>query len=152
LAYRYRNGRDPVNGELNHELESRGFDGNDGLESHMARVFAGHQIGTTSPSGRIGCSDNGIHGGAGGRRADLAASGRVHNPKVVRGQDCGSDNPGAGWRTPNVVDFYPVAQPGIEAPLGWTLSVYPQNSLKNQVVSLDNQCSAQIVASWFAAA
>jgi uncharacterized protein len=25
-----------VNGELNHELESRGFDGNDGLESHMA--------------------------------------------------------------------------------------------------------------------
>jgi hypothetical protein len=51
-----------------------------------------------------------------------------------------------------VVDFYPVAQPGIEAPLGWTLSVYPQNSLKNQVVTLDNQCSAQIVASWFAAA
>ena len=24
------------NGELNHELESPGFDGNDGLESHMA--------------------------------------------------------------------------------------------------------------------
>jgi hypothetical protein len=27
-----------VNGELNHKLESRGFDGNDGLESHMASV------------------------------------------------------------------------------------------------------------------
>ena len=25
-----------VNGELNHELGSRGFDGNDGLESYMA--------------------------------------------------------------------------------------------------------------------
>lgn len=69
--------------------------------------------------------------------------------KSFAGKTCGADKPGPGWRTPNVVDFYPVAQPGIEAPLGWTLSVYSQNSLKSQVISLDNQCSAQIVASWF---
>ena len=35
------------------------------------------------------------------------------------------------WAMPNVVDFYPVARPGVEAPLGWTLSKYSQSPLNN---------------------
>jgi hypothetical protein len=50
---------------------------------------------------------------------------------------------------PNVVDFYPVARPGVEAPLGWTLSKYSQESLEQQLGNADNLCSAAIVAAWF---
>jgi hypothetical protein len=67
----------------------------------------------------------------------------AHSDATARG--------GGNWQSPNVVDFYPVAKPGIEAPLGWTLSYYSQTSLENQLGSLGNQCSAQIVAEWFTA-
>lgn len=53
------------------------------------------------------------------------------------------------WAMPNVVDFYPVARPGVEAPLGWTLSKYSQESLEQQLGNSDNLCSAAIVAAWF---
>ncbi|HKP39582.1 MAG TPA: hypothetical protein VJV41_01050 [Mycobacterium sp.] len=53
------------------------------------------------------------------------------------------------WTMPNVVDFYPVARPGVEAPLGWTLSKYSQQSLEQQLGNADNLCSAAIVAAWF---
>jgi hypothetical protein len=53
------------------------------------------------------------------------------------------------WAMPNVVDFYPVARPGVEAPLGWTLSKYSQESLEQQLGNADNLCSAAIVAAWF---
>ena len=53
------------------------------------------------------------------------------------------------WAMPNDVDFYPVARPGIEAPLGWTLSKYSQESLEQQLGNAHNLCSAAIVAAWF---
>jgi hypothetical protein len=53
------------------------------------------------------------------------------------------------WSAPNVVDFYPVAQPGIQAPLGWTLSSYSRKSLENEVASRTNRCAAEIVSAWF---
>jgi hypothetical protein len=53
------------------------------------------------------------------------------------------------WAMPNVVDFYPVARPGVEAPLGWTLSKYSQESLEQQLGNADNLCSAAIVTAWF---
>jgi hypothetical protein len=56
-----------------------------------------------------------------------------------------SDN----WVAPNVVDFYPVARPGVEAPLGWTLSKFSQESLEQQLGNADNLCSAAIVTAWF---
>jgi hypothetical protein len=65
---------------------------------------------------------------------------------------CSGDGnrPGAdGWITPNVVDFFPVARPGIEAPLGWTLSKYSQESLEQQLGNPDNLCSAAVVRAWF---
>jgi hypothetical protein len=65
---------------------------------------------------------------------------------------CGGDDnrPGAdGWIAPNVVDFFPVARPGIEAPLGWTLSKYSQESLEQQLGNPDNLCSAAVVRAWF---
>jgi hypothetical protein len=66
---------------------------------------------------------------------------------------CGQNRPGTsapgGWQVPNVVDFYPVAQPGVEAPLGWTLARYSQDSLEQQLGNPNNQCSAAIVAAWF---
>jgi len=54
-----------------------------------------------------------------------------------------------GWVMPNVVDFYPVARPGVEAPLGWTLSKYSQDSLEQQLGNSDNLCSTAIVNAWF---
>jgi hypothetical protein len=66
---------------------------------------------------------------------------------------CGGDTaPGAArpdWLLPNVVDFYPVAQPGVEAPLGWTLSERSQTSLGHQLENKYNRCSVEIVARWF---
>ncbi|MGH3677499.1 MAG: hypothetical protein ACRDU5_17530 [Mycobacterium sp.] len=66
---------------------------------------------------------------------------------------CGNDRPGTpapgGWQAPNVVDFYPVASPGVEAPLGWTLAKYSQESLEQQLGNPNNQCAAAIVAAWF---
>jgi hypothetical protein len=66
---------------------------------------------------------------------------------------CGTKRTGTpdpkAWAMPNVVDFYPVARPGIEAPLGWTLSKYSQESLEQQLGNADNLCSAAIVAAWF---
>ncbi|MFN6554603.1 hypothetical protein ACP6C7_29530 [Mycolicibacterium septicum] len=54
-----------------------------------------------------------------------------------------------GWLAPNVVDFYPVAQPGVQAPLGWTLSAYSRQSLENEIISMTNRCAAEIVSAWF---
>jgi len=66
---------------------------------------------------------------------------------------CGGDTaPGAArpdWLLPNVVDFYPVAQPGVEAPLGWTLSERSQRSLGHQLENKYNRCSVEIVGRWF---
>lgn len=70
--------------------------------------------------------------------------------KSFEGLGCdGNEESSPGWTVPNVVDFYPVAQPGIEAPLGWTLSVYSQESLASQVTNRDNRCAAAIVDAWF---
>ena len=65
--------------------------------------------------------------------------------------NCGANTQSgtSDWVVPNVVDFYPVAQPGIEAPLGWTLSYYSEQSLEGQLTSAGNRCSAAIVAAWF---
>ncbi|WP_418005206.1 hypothetical protein ACNO8X_10375 [Mycobacterium sp. PDNC021] len=57
-----------------------------------------------------------------------------------------------GWELPDVVDFYPVAQPGVEAPLGWTLSERSKKSLGHQLGNKYNRCSAAIVAQWFTGA
>ncbi|EHB44351.1 hypothetical protein MycrhDRAFT_6817 [Mycolicibacterium rhodesiae JS60] len=66
------------------------------------------------------------------------------------GHTCGGDvRSQPGWAMPNVVDFYPIAQPGIQAPLGWTLSFYSRESLEGQVVSALNRCAMDIVAAWF---
>ncbi len=66
---------------------------------------------------------------------------------------CGGDRAtGAAppaWELPDVVDFYPVAQPGVEAPLGWTLSERSKKSLGHQLGNKYNRCSAAIVAQWF---
>lgn len=62
---------------------------------------------------------------------------------------CTAGSPGAGWPTPNVVDFHPVEYPGVEAPLGWTLSKLSQESLGRQLRNKYNRCSAAIVAQWF---
>jgi hypothetical protein len=56
------------------------------------------------------------------------------------------------WELPDVVDFYPVAQPGVEAPLGWTLSERSKKSLGHQLGNKYNRCSAAIVAQWFTGA
>ncbi|WP_141865677.1 hypothetical protein [Arthrobacter sp. SLBN-53] len=69
--------------------------------------------------------------------------------KSFAGHGCNSADAPAGWQVPDVVDFYPVSQPGIEAPLGWTLSFYSQRSLEEQIVSAVNQCNTEIVAAWF---
>lgn len=70
--------------------------------------------------------------------------------KSFEGAGCAPDNAeGQDWIMPSVVDFYPVSQPGVQAPLGWTLSYYSQDSLEGQVVSEDNECQAAIVAAWF---
>ena len=39
------------------------------------------------------------------------------------------------WAMPNDVDFYPVARPGIEAPLGWTLSKTRKSPSNNSSVT-----------------
>jgi hypothetical protein len=65
---------------------------------------------------------------------------------------CGGRSGASGhgaWQAPNVVDFFPVARPGVEAPLGWTLSKYSQESLEQQLGNRGNECSAAIVAAWF---
>jgi hypothetical protein len=66
---------------------------------------------------------------------------------------CGGDTAPAAarpdWVLPNVVDFYPVAQPGVEAPLGWTLSERSKRSLGHQLENKYNRCSMEIVARWF---
>jgi hypothetical protein len=66
---------------------------------------------------------------------------------------CGDKRPGGAGRgarqVPNVVDFFPVAGPGVEAPLGWTLSKYSQESLEQQLGNPGNECSAAIVRAWF---
>lgn len=66
---------------------------------------------------------------------------------------CGDGTTPAGarpdWVLPNVVDFYPVAQPGVEAPLGWTLSERSKKSLGHQLENKYNRCSMEIVARWF---
>lgn len=53
------------------------------------------------------------------------------------------------WKAPNVAHFYPVAQPGVEAPLGWTLSYYSQKSLEHQLGNKNNRCAGDTVAAWF---
>jgi hypothetical protein len=62
---------------------------------------------------------------------------------------CAAAATGVGWTTPNVVDFHPVEYPGVEAPLGWTLSKLSQESLDRQLHNDYNECSAAIVAQWF---
>lgn len=62
---------------------------------------------------------------------------------------CTAASTGTGWTTPNVVDFHPVEYPGVEAPLGWTLSKLSQESLDRQLHNDYNECSAAIVAQWF---
>ncbi|WP_445166332.1 hypothetical protein ACTXG7_21060 [Mycolicibacterium sp. Dal123E01] len=70
--------------------------------------------------------------------------------KSFRGHTCGGAVPSeSSWVVPNVVDLYPVAQPGIQAPLGWTLSFYSRESLAGEVRSDLNACSMDIVAAWF---
>ncbi|RIT42391.1 hypothetical protein D2E80_22235 [Mycobacteroides abscessus] len=59
------------------------------------------------------------------------------------------NDPGADWVVPNVVDFHPIEYPGVEAPLGWTLSKLSQESLGRQLRNKYNRCSAAIVAQWF---
>ena len=70
--------------------------------------------------------------------------------KSFRGQGCGGPaQSSADWVVPNVVDLYPVAQPGIQAPLGWTLSFYSRESLQDEVHSDLNTCAMEVVAAWF---
>ncbi|BBY62360.1 hypothetical protein [Mycolicibacterium helvum] len=69
--------------------------------------------------------------------------------KSFRGHTCTGDAQSASdWVVPNVVDLYPIAQPGIQAPLGWTLAFYSRESLEGEVHSELNLCSMDIVAAW----
>jgi hypothetical protein len=51
---------------------------------------------------------------------------------------------------PAVAHFYPVAHPGPQAPLGWTLSEFSRDDLRNELTSEHNLCQLAIVRSWFA--
>ncbi len=92
---------------------------------------------------------------SGARSAAARQAAALAFQKSFQGKALGKNCPTAptveGWTSPNVVDFYPVATPGIEAPLGWTLSYYSQTSLENQLGRNANQCYAEIVAQWFTA-
>jgi hypothetical protein len=48
-----------------------------------------------------------------------------------------------------VAHLVPTSQPGIQAPLGWTLSRFAQDDLQNQLNSPANRCEVQLVRSWF---
>jgi hypothetical protein len=51
----------------------------------------------------------------------------------------------------NVAHFYPFAHPGVQAPLGWTLSRWSRGDLDDQLVNSRNACQARIVRAWFSA-
>ena len=84
------------------------------------------------------------------RQAAALAFQKSFPPGGCGGRTNRTDPPSLGeWIMPNVVDFFPVARPGIEAPLGWTLSKYSQQSLEQQLGNPDNLCSAAVVRAWF---
>jgi hypothetical protein len=48
-----------------------------------------------------------------------------------------------------VAHVVPTSQPGIQAPLGWTLSRFARDDLEEQLNSPANRCEIQLVRSWF---
>jgi hypothetical protein len=57
---------------------------------------------------------------------------------------------GAAKDLPAVAHFYPVAHPGPQAPLGWTLSEFSRDDLRKELTNEHNLCQLAIVRSWFA--
>jgi hypothetical protein len=55
----------------------------------------------------------------------------------------------AGQQNSNVAHFYPLAHPGVQAPLGWTLSRWSREDLDHQLANRHNACQVKIVRSWF---
>jgi hypothetical protein len=48
-----------------------------------------------------------------------------------------------------VAHFYPVAHPGPQAPLGWTLSQFSRDDLRRELTTAHNECQLAVVRSWF---
>jgi hypothetical protein len=58
--------------------------------------------------------------------------------------------PGVPENLPTYVHIAPTAEPGVEAPLGWSLSDEARRSLRSQLRRRQNQCSLVIARAWLA--
>jgi hypothetical protein len=50
---------------------------------------------------------------------------------------------------PAVAHFYPVAHPGPQAPLGWTLSAFSRDDLRRELTNDHNLCQLSVFRAWF---